>query len=67
MTTIDPVCAFHGKRWSEHEGGRCLYCCICFKTLTPAECAIDELGQAWDVCHDCASYEGLRVPQDDPS
>jgi hypothetical protein len=22
LPPLDPVCAFHGKRWSEHEGGR---------------------------------------------
>ena len=49
----DPVCAFHGKHWSEHEGGRCLYCCQCFRTLTPEECWADESGQKWDICEDC--------------
>lgn len=58
---IDPVCAFHGKRWSEHEGGHCLYCCICFKTLTPDECAADADGQKWDVCdtEECRYLAGL--------
>jgi hypothetical protein len=54
---IDPVCAFHGKRWSEHEGGRCLYCCICFDPLTPEECHVDEAGDRWDVCVPCAEAE----------
>ena len=59
---IDPTCAFHGKKWSEHDHGRCLYCCICFKTLTPDECAEDLKGQKWDVCTDeeCVVMAGLR-------
>jgi hypothetical protein len=57
---IDPVCLIHGKRWSAHEGGRCLYCCICFKALTPDECAVDSEGQKWDVCAGrCAEDAGL--------
>jgi hypothetical protein len=56
----DPVCAIHGLPWSEHDGGRCLYCCICFKPLTPDECAEDSDGQAWDVCKGrCAEEAGL--------
>jgi len=31
---LDPVCAFHGKRASEHF---CLYCCLCFETLAPEQ------------------------------
>ena len=49
---IDPVCLHHGKRMSEHEGGRCLYCCICFNTLTPERCWADEDGQKWDLCQE---------------
>lgn len=62
MTTpIDPVCAFHGKKWSEHEGGVCLYCCICFTTLTPAECAVDIEGQKHDTCKgQCAAEAGIQ-------
>jgi hypothetical protein len=57
---VDPVCAIHGKKWSEHEGGKCLYCCICFKPLTPDECAVDSDGQKWDVCKgDCAQAAGV--------
>jgi hypothetical protein len=61
----DPVCAIHGKRWSEHPGGRCLYCCICFRPLEPEQCATDSLGQKWDVCAGwltgpCATEAGLR-------
>lgn len=56
----DPVCVLHGKRWSEHEGGRCLYCCICFKALTPEECVMDSAGQKWDVCKgECAREAGI--------
>lgn len=50
MTVIDPVCLLHSKRASEHDGGRCLYCCICFKPLTPEDCAVDISGQKWDAC-----------------
>ena len=53
---IDPVCLFHGKRWSEH---RCLVCCICYKDLTPEECAVDAEG-TWDVCKgECARQAGV--------
>lgn len=53
---VDPTCAFHGKKWSEHEGGRCLYCCLCFdSTLTPETCWADKDGVKWDVCMDCGN------------
>lgn len=49
---MDPYCLLHGKRWSEHSEGRCLYCAICFKPLTVEECAeID--GSKVDVCVPC--------------
>ena len=48
--SLDPVCAFHGKRLSEHE---CLYCCICFETLTRDQCHRGEDGQPWDICEPC--------------
>jgi len=54
---LDPTCAFHGLKASEHEYGRCLYCCFCFKTLTPDECHTDNEGVKWDVCEDCAALE----------
>lgn len=54
---IDPVCAFHGKRWSEHDGGRCLYCCLCFVTLTPDACWQDADGQRWDMCAACGAQQ----------
>jgi hypothetical protein len=56
---VDPVCLIHGKRWSEHEHGRCLYCCLCFKPLTLDECHVDEDGQREDVCNECAEAERL--------
>lgn len=55
--SIDPVCVFHGKRWSEHEGGRCLYCCLCFRTLTVEECHVQSDGQKIDMCDECATLE----------
>lgn len=58
MSDIDPYCLHHGKRRSEHEGGRCLYCCICFKTLTPEECWADPDGQKWNMCEQCGNTEG---------
>lgn len=64
---IDPVCAFHGKKWSEHEGGRCLYCCICYKPLTPDECVVNTAGEKWDVCKGrCAVEAGIEEASDDP-
>jgi len=58
---IDPFCAHHGKRLSEHEGGRCLYCCICYKELTPEECVVDIAGDKWDVCQGhCAVEAGIK-------
>lgn len=58
--TIDPFCALHGKRMSEHDGGRCLYCCICYKPLKPEECVEDISGDKWDVCKgQCAIEAGI--------
>lgn len=54
---IDPVCLFHGKKHSEHEGGRCLYCCLCFKPLEPSECSYLPNGEQVDVCVPCAEEE----------
>ena len=54
---IDPVCSIHGKRWSEHPLGRCLYCCLCFTPLTPEECWADEEGQKHDLCVECGARE----------
>ena len=62
MPDIDPYCLHHGKRQSEHEDGRCIYCCICFSTLTPDQCAVDASGQKWDVCQGgCAEEAGIDV------
>ena len=57
MSAIDPVCLFHGKRWSEHY---CLYCCLCFRTLTPEECHVRADGKREDVCEECAAFEQAR-------
>jgi hypothetical protein len=61
--SVDPVCLFHGMRWSEHPGGRCLYCCICFEPLTVGDCWRDQEGVAWDICGPCALAERLGNPQ----
>jgi ribosome-binding protein aMBF1 (putative translation factor) len=57
MPSLDPVCTFHGLRASEHEFGRCLYCCLCFVTLTPDTCAVDIDGSKVDVCRPCWELE----------
>ena len=51
---VDPTCAFHGLKWSEHE---CLYCCLCFKTLTVEECHMLPSGGREDMCNECAAQE----------
>ena len=51
---IDPVCILHGKKASEHEFGFCLYCCLCWKTLTPDTCHVKADGVKEDVCKPCA-------------
>jgi hypothetical protein len=56
--TIDPVCAFHGKRRSEHV---CLYCCLCFRTITPDECNVLPDGSKEDVCLECAELERAEL------
>lgn len=53
-STIDPVCLVHGKKKSKHL---CLYCCLCFKPLTPEECNVRDNGQKEDVCKPCAKKE----------
>jgi hypothetical protein len=57
MILIDPVCLLHGKRMSKHELGFCLYCCLCFKPLTPDECHVRSDGKKEDVCKSCAAKE----------
>lgn len=54
MKRIDPFCLIHGKKMSEHV---CLYCCLCFKPLTPEQCNVREDGQKEDVCKSCAEKE----------
>ena len=61
MSKIDPVCLIHGKKWSEHELGFCLYCCLCFKPLTPDECHVMENGKKEDVCKPCAEKEKGKI------
>lgn len=51
---IDPVCLVHGKKMSEHV---CLYCCLCFRPLTPEECHVRDDGEKEDVCEKCAEKE----------
>ena len=51
---IDPVCAFHGLRRSEHL---CLYCCLCFEILTLEECSVLPDGSKVDICKPCAEEE----------
>ena len=55
---IDPVCLIHGLKYSEH---RCLYCCLCFSTLTEDQCHTREDGVKEDVCIPCANHERLYV------
>lgn len=57
MDVIDPVCVFHGKRWSEHEGGRCLHCPICFRSDLNYPHYEDPSGQKWDLCQECGERE----------
>lgn len=53
---FDPVCVFHGKKHSEHD---CLYCCLCFRDLTPAECTPNAAGVKEDVCAECRRAENM--------
>lgn len=55
---IDPVCTFHGKKMSEHI---CLYCCLCFKDLTPEQCSVNSKGKKEDICIECAEREKESV------
>jgi len=56
----DPTCAFHGKPWSEHDGGQCLYCVICFSTLTYETCYVASDGAKYDICTTCGPREFER-------
>jgi hypothetical protein len=58
MNNPDYVCLIHGKRASEHD---CLYCCLCFRPLTPDECNVNEQGNKEDVCVPCARMERARL------
>lgn len=55
---IDPVCLVHGKKLSEHD---CLYCCLCFKPLTPEQCHILPNGKKENVCIPCAAQEEILL------
>jgi hypothetical protein len=52
--TLDPVCLMHGQRKSQHL---CLYCSICYESLTLDQCYQDSDGQRWDICKPCAARE----------
>ena len=39
-----------------------LYCCLCFKVLTPEECNVREDGLKEDVCVPCAEEEKQAKP-----
>lgn len=54
MKQFDCTCLVHGKKMSEHV---CLYCCLCFKSLTILECNVCEDGHREDVCNPCAKKE----------
>ena len=60
-TAIDPICLVHGKKMSEHQ---CLYCCICFKSLTLDECNVRDDGQKEDVCVPCAKREKEQLVEE---
>ena len=55
---IDPTCTIHGLKMSEHD---CLYCCLCYRDLTPDECHVDAAGVRWDVCNECAEREDEAI------
>lgn len=57
-TKIDPVCLIHGKKMSEHI---CLYCCLCFKSLTVEQCHVRADGIRIDVCNECVEKEDELV------
>lgn len=59
---IDPVCLIHLKRRSEHE---CLYCALCYSSMTPDECWVDENGIRWNVHDECQRANRLAATLDD--
>lgn len=55
ITTFpDWTCTIHGKKMSEHV---CIYCCLCYRSLTPEECHVTLDGETEDVCEECAAAE----------
>jgi hypothetical protein len=50
----DAYCLIHGLKHSEHH---CLFCCLCFKTLTVEECHVGADGVKEDICVECAEME----------
>jgi hypothetical protein len=52
------VCTMHGKQLHEHF---CLYCCLCFKDLTPEQCHVTPSGEKEDVCNECTEHEEKLV------
>lgn len=58
---FDWTCLIHGKKMSEHPPYGCLYCCLCFKDLTPEECHVLPDGTKEDVCNECAKYEEEKI------
>lgn len=56
--TFDVTCLVHGIKLSEH---RCLYCALCYKTLTVEECHVLPDGQREDVCNECADHEAAVI------
>lgn len=47
-----------------------LMCDICFRGLTPDDCAVDSAGNRWDICRgECARKAGIieyvEAPHDD--
>lgn len=51
-------CTLHGKKPVEHVDGYCLYCCVCFTTLTKETCTPDPVtGHLEDVCAECRRQE----------
>lgn len=60
LNNIDVTCLIHGKKMSEHT---CLYCCLCFKTLTPDQCNTLDNGEKEDVCISCAKREKIAAEE----
>lgn len=54
----DYICLIHGLPKGEHH---CLYCCLCFRPITIAECNLLPDGKREDVCVPCAQAEQARL------